>query len=753
MADKDASGSPEERARRASRRTRQNLAVATITLVVPIAVALALLAESEAGLVRIAFFNLHLAEPRGALAVGFGFGCALAATVALTRFVSQRRASASLLCLPPAFLAATTLAASIAWMPDPLAKMPDLAFGDRARAAASALMLRASLFDAGLLVASISLGVAALSLRPARATASINKDKRPLVALVVATLSLLSAALVARLLGKDDLGRDAVGSWVAALPAGMGLVAVVLGASRTNRGDGYAATRLLASACAGIGGVLLAALAPAMGEIIAISTPGAPLADLGRAARGLRRTTVELAAAGALFAVPIVLTTLVAMPPRGLSGALSRARPALLVTFLLALAPALFVLPTNAGLRHIESLVADQTRLSANPGVTLADPSLPAGALVVDLVSPFPTELPPTTAASVVLSWQFAPARREDGLSVRFDGLDESTYDLVLHGPYLSAPLRVSLPDPRVGARILMPALPLAPPLLELAEPLHVDPETAALSPRIGYLEIDATSSDTFVLQWRIADIAKVQRRVPREDAIAGGLRYPTLTAAAHEMWTAHGGHRDPQDRKRDRVMIRLSRGTSLEKARAVVAAVLSLERTRKTPHGEERSIPVFEVTVAEPLVPREPMQLPSPAAPEDPGTETETETTEAPEVLTFFGKLAREDADARLAVLRASVEDCYRDHVEVHGPERLEPVVRFVVGADGFIGQVNVNEPRHGLTANDEERIAPFTRCVHHATHRLTFPEPEDGSYGGIVVKFSLGPLPTASGFPAGPP
>ncbi|MDI1478665.1 hypothetical protein [Polyangium sp. y55x31] len=752
MADKDASGSPEERARRVSRRSRQNLAVATITLVVPIAVALVLLAESEAGLVRVAFFNLHLAEPHAALAVGFGLGCALAATVALTRFVSQRRASASLLCLPPAFLAATTFAASIAWVPDPLAKMPDLAFGDRARAAAFALTLRASLEGAGLLVASISLGIAALALRPARATASINKDKRPLAALVVAALSLPAAALLARLLGKGDLGRDAVGSWVAALPAGMGLVAVVLGASRTNRGDGYAATRLLASACAGIGGVLLAALAPAMGEVITISTPGTTLSQLGRAAIGLRRTTVELAAAGALFAVPIVLTTLVAMPPRGLSGALARVRPALLVTFLLALAPALFVLPTNAALRHIESLVADQSRLAANPGVTLADPSLPAGALVVDLVSPFPTELPPTTPTRIVLGSSFAPARWEDGVPVRFDGLDASTYDLLLDGPYLGAPLRVSLPDPRIGARILVPAIPLAPPLLGPTEPIHTDPETPP-HPSPDHLDVDATSPDTFVLHWRIADIVKALRRVPREDATADGLGYPALSVAMLEMWKAHGIHKDPQDRKRDRVMIRLSPGTSLEKARAVVAAALSLERTMKTPHGEERSIPVFEVTVAEPLAPRPQMKLPTPAAPENPASEAEAEAPVEPEILSLFGKLAREDVDARLAVLRASVDACYQDHVEAHGPERLEPVIRFVVGADGFVGQVSVQEPRHGITVDDEERVARFSGCLYRAAHRLTFPEPEDGSYAGILVKFTLGPLPQSSGWPAGPP
>ncbi|HVK67948.1 MAG TPA: hypothetical protein VM694_25985 [Polyangium sp.] len=751
MADKDASGKPEERARRASRRTRQNLAVATIALVVPIAVALVLLAESEAGLVRIAFFNLHLAEPRGALAVGFGLGFALAATVALSRFVADRRASASLFCLPPAFLAATTLAAAIAWMPDPLANMPDLTFGDRARAAASALMLRASLFDAGLLVASISLGVAALSLRPGRVTASINKDKRPLAALVVATLSFPAAALVARLLGKDDLGRDAVGSWIAALPAGMGLVAVVLGASRTNRGDGYAATRLLAAACAGIGGVLLAALAPAMGEVIAISTPGTTLSELGHAARGLRRTTVELAATGAIFALPIVLTTLVAMPPRGLSGALSRARPALLVTFLLALAPALFVLPTNAALRHIESLVADQTRLAANPGVTIADPSLPAGALVVDLASPFPTELPPTAPTRIVLGFQFAPARWEDGVPARFDGLDESTYDLLVDGPYLSAPLRVTLPDPRVGARILVPALPIAPPLLGPAEPIQTDPE-ALSHPSPDHLDVDATSPDRFVLQWRIEDIVKALRRVPREDASADGLRYPALTVAMQEMWRAHGVHRDPQDRKRDRVMLRLSPGTSLEKVRAVVAAVLSLERTTKTPHGEERSGPLFEVTVAEPLAPRPQMQLPPPATPEDPGTETKTQ--EEPAETEYFGKLAREDADARLAVLRAEVEACYEDHVGAHGPERLEPTVRFVVGADGLVGQVRIHMPGHDIYAADSERVAPFTRCVNRATRRLTFPEPEDGAYATIKTSFHLGPLPEKTpGFSAGPP
>ncbi|MRG97644.1 hypothetical protein [Polyangium spumosum] len=368
MADKDAAASPEVRARRASRRTRQNLAVATITLLVPITVALVLLAESEAGLARIALFNLHLAEPRAALAVGFAIGFALAATAGLARFVADRRAPASLVCLPPALLAAITFAAGLSWLPDPLSPLPDLPFGERARAAAFALTVRAAVYDAGLLAAAITLGAAALALRPARATASINKDKRPLAALVVATLSLPGAALVARLLGEEDLGRYAVGSWVAALPAGMGLVAVVLGASRTNRGDGYAATRLLAAACAGIGGVLLAALAPAMGEAITLSTPGTPLEELARAAHDLRGKSLDLAASGVIFVLPLVLTTFAAMPPRGLRVALSRARPSLLVTLLLALAPALFVLPTRAALRHVEALANEERRLSAHPG-------------------------------------------------------------------------------------------------------------------------------------------------------------------------------------------------------------------------------------------------------------------------------------------------------------------------------------------------------------------------------------------------
>ncbi|MDC0741176.1 hypothetical protein [Polyangium mundeleinium] len=726
MADKDASGKPEERARRASRRTRQNLAVATITLLVPIAVALVLLAESEAGLVRVAFFNLHLAEPRGALAVGFGLGFALATTIALTRFVAQRRAAASLVCLPPAILAAITLAASIAWMPDPLAPAPDLSFGERARAAASALMLRASLFDAGLLVASISLGVAALSLRPGRVTASINKDKRPLAALVVAALSLPAAALVARLLGKDDLGRDAVGSWIAALPAGMGLVAVVLGASRTNRGDGYAATRLLAAACAGIGGVLLAALAPAMGEVIAISTPGTTLPALGHAARDLRRTTVELTATGAIFALPIVLTTLVAMPPRGLTGALSRARPAFLVTLLLALAPALFVLPTNAALRHIESLVADQTRLTAHPGVSLADPSLPPGTLVVDLASPFPTELPPTTPAQIVLGFQFPPARWEDGVPVRFDGLGDGAYDLLLEGRYFSVPLRVTLPDPRVGARIVVPALPLAPPLRQPAEP--IEPH-APHAPPPGFLDVDATL-DEFVVKWRIRDIVTVLRRAPRE-AAPGDVRHPTLAAVVADIWKDHGAHHDPQDRMRDRALIRLSPDTRLEEAHGVVASVLSAKRTMQTRNGETQSVPTFDVTVAEPLEQRTRATL-SPPAPEQ---APETVTLEEAEEAQVSGNLTREDVDVGLAVLHAEIRDCYRIEFDKRPGEPIDLDLQFRVGADGFVGDVKLTSPP-GETS--------FGACVKSSALRLPFPEREAG-VSSIREHLRLTPKPPA--------
>ncbi|MDI1449549.1 hypothetical protein [Polyangium sp. 6x1] len=748
MAEKDASGSPEVRARRASRRMRQNLAVATITLVVPIAVALVLLAESEAGLVRVAFFSMHLAEPRGALAVGFGLGFALAATVALARFVAQKRASASLVCLPPAFLAAVTLAASIAWMPDPLAKAPDLSFGDRARAAASALTIHASLFDAGLLVAAISLGVAALSLRPGRATASINKDKRPLAALVVAALSLPAAALLARHLGKNDLGRDAVGSWVAALPAGMGLVAVVLGASRTNRGDGYAATRLLAAACAGVGGVLLAALAPAMGEVIALSTPGTTLAALGRAAHDLRRTTVELAAAGAIFALPIVLTTLVAMPTRGLTGALSRARSGLFVTFFLALAPALFVIPTNTALRHIESLVADQTRLSAHPGVSIADPSLPPGALVVDLASPFPAELPTTTPTRIVLGSQLAPERWEDGAPVRFDGLDDSTYDLRLDGPYVSPLLRVTLPDPRFGARLVVPAIPVAPPLLEPAEPLEIDPEAPPAIPP-GLLDVDATSADMFLVMWRVADVVTVMRRVARESGPPDAQRYPSLTEAVQEMWKAHGAHRDPQDRKRDRAMIRLSPGTQFEKAQAAIAAVLAFERSVQMRNGEARLVPAFHVAVSEPLSSRPWTQRPAPVPSENPEPATPEVTMETES----FGKLPREDVDERLAIFRASVEQCYRNHREAL-PPRLELLVRFVVGADGVVGQVSVASIGSAIDFWLDHN-APFARCVGRDALGLHFPETDDGAYATVRAKFSLGPPPPPepTTFSAGPP
>ncbi|MDI1431994.1 hypothetical protein [Polyangium sorediatum] len=725
MADKDASGKPEERARRASRRTRQNLAVATITLLVPIAVALVLLAEAEAGLVRVAFFSLHLAEPRGALAVGFALGFALAATVALARFVAERRASASLVCLPPAFLAAITLAASIAWMPDPLASAPDLSLGDRARAAAFALTTRASLEGAGLLVASISLGIAALSLRPGRVTASINKDNRPLAALIVATLSLPAAALVARLLGKDDLGRDAVGSWIAALPAGMGLVAVVLGASRTNRGDGYAATRLLAAACAGIGGVLLASLAPAMGEVIVLSTPGAPLPALGRAARDLRRTTVELAATGALFALPIVLTTLVAMPPRGLTGALSRARPTLLVTFLLALAPALFVLPTNAALRHIESLVADQTRLTTNPGVSLADPSLPPGTLVVDLASPFPTELPPTTPAQIVLGFQFSPARWEHGVPVRFDGLDDSSYDLLLKGRYFSTPLRITLPDPRFGTRIAVPAIPLAPPLLGPAEPIETH---APHAPPPGFLDIDA-SLDEFVLKWRIRDIVTTLRRAPRE-AAAGNVRHPVLAAVVADLWKDHGAHHDPQDRTRDRAMIRLSPDTRLEEARGVIASILSVERTMQTRNGETRSVPVFDVTVAEPLKPRARATLSPPDA-----QASDTVTLEEAEEARVSGNLTREDVDVGLAVLHAEIRDCYRIEFDKRPGEPIDLNLQFRVGADGFVGDVKLISPP-GETS--------FGACVKDSVWRLPFPERETG-ISSIRQHLRLTPKPPA--------
>ncbi len=96
----------------------------------------------------------------------------------------------------------------------------------------------------------------------------------------------------------------------------------------------------------------------------------------------------------------------------------------------------------------------------------------------MDLAGAFAPDLDPHLVPSkptfIVLGTDAPSKRWEEGALVSFEGLGEGTYELHLDGPYLAPILRVSMPNPHIGARIVVPAILLAPPILGPPELIDV---------------------------------------------------------------------------------------------------------------------------------------------------------------------------------------------------------------------------------------------------------------------------------------
>lgn len=221
---------------------------------------------------------------------------------------------------------------------------------------------------------------------------------------------------------------------------------------------------------------------------------------------------------------------------------------------------------------------------SANPGTPAADPSLPAGVLLVDLipaVEPLALDKPATLSiGSSRATW--AP----DG-PARFERLPGAArHDILVSGPYLVEPTSFTLPTSREGARIAVKVLPFGP----LPPPPIVYGDTLPMTPE-KVLELDLTRPDTIGLRWRQLSATIAMSDLPRSG--------PDLAERFRREWGYHGGHRDPADDKADSAILRAEPTTTVASISPVLTALLSVRRERTAHPGIE--VPVFAVAIAPP--------------------------------------------------------------------------------------------------------------------------------------------------------
>lgn len=576
-------------------KTGRPLVIATILVLVPIIAGLVLLGESRPGLVRIALYNFRVMPLRATLVAGFAGGFALAGLLALAKPLATRRLPSWIACLPPALLTGAFWAATAAWLPDPLAPASEMSFGARAKITAARLAGVASLADAALVFGALALTLGALIIRPK--TKSFASYKRPGAALAVAILGLAAAAwLSLRYAGAGPRALETA-PWLCALPAGAGLASLVLGGDAAKAND-EAASRLLWAVAASLGGIFLAAHVAFAGDMPRIAVWDAKVETLGASAAALREHARVLVSAGLFFAAPVVLTMFVAMPRKAIGAGLKKLRPLSIVFAIVALSPILLIVRTEAMIRRIETLAHSDKNLRGAPGALVPDPDLPAGTLVVDLLGI------PSIGDHLVPAEQ-ARVSYDKGVSIepwspdepsRFSGLTVGPHELHTEGPYIGQRVHIEWPDSTAGARLLLPALPIAP---------KDTPLRSALAPKayaepVQHLEIDTTAQGDIALRWMEGRLVHEVRTAARTRGPGEVLSYPELAAAVKDVWQEKGLHRDPSDRRVDFAVVRARLEAPFEETRAALEAALATLRDRKTIDGLER-IPVFEVMLAEP--------------------------------------------------------------------------------------------------------------------------------------------------------
>jgi hypothetical protein len=228
--------------------------------------------------------------------------------------------------------------------------------------------------------------------------------------------------------------------------------------------------------------------------------------------------------------------------------------------------------------------LAAVARAAAEPGTLVSDPTVPAGAVVVDLIraSQDLDELRrPATVQAGDARGEWTPEA-----PVLFEGMGDAPprprRPIWIAGPYAAETAAFAPPVGPHGGWIAVRVLP-------------IDPAEDNVAPRPGWgpervLEVDITDVRMLHLRWRQGRTVIMQRELPP-------LPDPAFADHLRSDWPAYREHFDPYDRKLDRAIVRIAPAAPFEAIFPVVEVILSVRR-RMHLGGEDRDVSAFDVSV-----------------------------------------------------------------------------------------------------------------------------------------------------------
>ena len=111
-----------------------------------------------------------------------------------------------------------------------------------------------------------------------------------------------------------------------------------------------------------------------------------------------------------------------------------------------------------------------------------------------------------------------------------------------------------------------------------------------------------SVGENDFNLAWKQAGTVLSEVRIPKGPAAneaTESVRYPELAKAIQAEWGQRGGHMDPSDLKSDQVILHTDNKTPFKELVAVLDAVNSAKRDRRTSDGKTVKIAAFNPTFA----------------------------------------------------------------------------------------------------------------------------------------------------------
>ena len=232
--------------------------------------------------------------------------------------------------------------------------------------------------------------------------------------------------------------------------------------------------------------------------------------------------------------------------------------------------------------------LAAVARAEAEPGTLVPDPTVPAGAMVVDLirVSPDLDELhdPAMVQAGEQRGeWtREAPVMFED----MGDGRARSTPDkrrrpIWIAGPYAAEAVSFAAPVGSRGSWIAVRAIPIDPVERDDPQPGWY-PEKKA--------EVDISVAGRLRLRWK-------QGRTVIAEWVLPPMPHPAFAERIQKEWKANANHMDQADKKLDHLVVRVAPHASFESIFPTVEAILTVRRNMNV-GGQVRSVAAFDVSV-----------------------------------------------------------------------------------------------------------------------------------------------------------